>query len=265
MHFSFEAEERIETLKIMALGLLVALVLNIPFFNQVYDKGWRWADGFPFGWLHMSLVYMTVFFHELGHAIAFWFYGYIALPGFDFNHGGGMTYTMTGQLLVLHAVLYALLAYGFFYFKDQPWLKWSCVALGIFHFATAHTAFHDVFCTFSGHLGQVLIAAFLLMRAWFNMAPRGVFERILNGAFGFGMSLQILFEGWALTHLEFYRQFYYEQKGRHGFGDLDRVADATGFEFSTVVIFLMILGGVAIALPAFAWLRTTTSGAQSGP
>lgn len=249
-------DENFDTYKIMIAGLVTACLVNLSFADYIYGMGWSWAKGFPLGWLWTSLSYMAVFFHELGHAIAFWFYGYVTLPSFDLGHGGGMTYTLTGQLLALHGVLYLGLVYLYFQLEGHTGWRRAIIALGVFHLATAHTVFHEVLCTFGGHLAEILIAAFLLFRAWLNMAPRGVFERFLNAFFGLGLAIQILVGNWALLHDDVYREFYYQQKGKHGFGDLDRVADLLNVGFSSVVIFfigLTIL--VSMIIPVLFYLN----------
>ena len=44
------------------------------------------------GVIATGLSYIGVFFHEIGHALFNWLYGYMAVPTFDFASGGGMTY-----------------------------------------------------------------------------------------------------------------------------------------------------------------------------
>lgn len=255
MQFTFEQEKRLETCKVMAVGLCMALVMLTPLFSMIYDKNWNWARGFPIGWIGVSLDYMNTFFHELGHALLFWFYGYVALPHFDFNYGGGMTAAITGQLIFLHLVLYALLAYLFVQLKDHKNWQILCVCIAVFHLATAHIEFHKVVCVFAGPLAQSVMGGFLLARAWFNIAPRGVFERFLNAAFGFGMLFSVLINAWALLHDDVWRLVYFEQKGQHGFGDLDRVADMLDIRFSFVIWTWLLSSATALVLPILLYLR----------
>src|SRR6185436_7236980 len=74
-------EERIEDgrigaseLKILGFGLAAAIIVYvIPFTRFVFSA-------------------IVTLFHEFGHAVAGWLFGYASLPAFDFVYGGGMTH-----------------------------------------------------------------------------------------------------------------------------------------------------------------------------
>ena len=83
---------------------------------------------------------------------------------------------------------------------------------------------------------ESLIAAFLLFRALFNLAPRRNFERVLNAIFGFGLIFRIFIDSYGLINNQIHRLIYYTQKGSHGFGDFDKIADRFHMlTFETVV------------------------------
>jgi hypothetical protein len=257
MNRTLEQDDWIDTCKIMAAGLLFAIIINLPLFSTIYDKDWSWTYGFPLGWLGTCLAYMTTFFHELGHAVMFWFYGYIALPHFDFQDGGGLTTPLTNQLLILHLALYAFLGWwAWTRWRDNRIMQGVCLAIGLFHLATAHNQVHEILWVFAGPLAQVLVGGILLFRAWLDTPPTQ-FERFLSAGFGFAMIFMVLIDSWALIHNDVWRLVYFEQKGAHAYGDFDRIADITDIRFSVIIWFWMSLGVLALILPAisFKWCR----------
>ena len=40
---------------------------------------------------------LSVVIHEIGHSIFYMFYGYKAIPSFDFQYGGGLTSAVSNQ------------------------------------------------------------------------------------------------------------------------------------------------------------------------
>lgn len=258
MDFKTANDDRFTTLKIMALGLIAAILLNIPMFATIYDRDWQWAYGFPLGWLEASLSYMTVFFHELGHAVAYWFYGYVTVPAFDFKYGGGVTVPLTDQLFLLNAALYAFSAYIFWHARGHVFWQIMCVALVLFHLATAYFPIHHVVCIYAGPLAQPIVASYLLTRAWLDLPGRGAGERFFSAAYGFGMIGQVFLNGWALVHNDVWRLVFFEQKGGHGLGDFDKIAEGTNMNFSTAVWVWMGVAVIALIVPVILYIRDET-------
>ncbi len=238
------------TLRIMAFGLLIAVAINIPFYSWVFNKRWDWVTGFPLGWLGLGLVYMSTFFHEIGHTLFAWFYGYPTLPSFDFQHGGGMAWSFGGQKLLIQLGVLAGLGYGIYFFKDRRFLQIMMVVLILLNVATAFTPFHRNVIDFMGPALVPLIAAFFLFRALMNLAPRGAFERLLNAVFGFGMIFMVFIDFYGLSSSKAYRLVYYQQKGQHGFGDFDKIAQRISFlRFEDVVYFWIFIALFSLILP----------------
>jgi len=262
MPLTLDQEEILDTCKIMLAGFVFAILLTLPMLNWIYGYDWSWVDGFPFGWMGLSLTYMTTLFHEMGHTVMFWFYGYVTLPSFDLQHGGGMSYTITGQLIILHLALYILLGYGFVQLQGHRNWQMACIAIGIFHLATAHFDFHQALCIFAGPLAQVIVGSFFLVRAWLNAAP-SPFERFLSAAFGFGMLLMVIFDGWALVHNDVWRLVYFEQKGAHAAGDFDRIAELMDIGFTKIIWVWMSCALAGLIMPLAFYLYRIRTEAES--
>lgn len=244
------------TLRVMTAGLLLGALMTVPFYNWIYDKDWHWAEGFPLGWLGTGSIYMSTFFHEIGHTVLAWFYGYVTLPSFDFKHGGGMAWSFGEQNYIIIAFVYGLIFYGLHYCRESVIL---CAALGglfVFHLLTAYNDLHRSVIDFMGPAFEPLIAGFFLTRAWLDKAPRGGFERFLNALFGFSMIFHVFVESYALRSDSAYRTVYYEQKGSHGFGDFDKIAERLSFlDFNGVVTVWSVLAVLCLLIPIGLYLK----------
>lgn len=237
------------TCKLMAWGVLAGLIVNLPFISWVNSYGWSWAEGFPLGWIGAGVAMIVTFFHEIGHTVTAWFYGYVALPSFDFQHGGGMAYTITGQLLPLNLIIDGAILYGIYTFRENRPLCAALVITGLFHLATAYQTLHMSLIDFMGPGAEALFGGFFLIRAWFDLAARSPGERFCNALFGFGLIFHAWIDGWALIHDEAVRQVYFEQKGQYGFGDFDKISDALIVNFNSVVWTWMSLTGLCLIAP----------------
>lgn len=252
---TLEDEEHFTTYKVMLGGLVAALIMTAPYVNWLYTKDWVWAERFPISWLGIMMNMMMVFFHELGHTIAFWFYGVVAVPSFDLTYGGGMTYAVTSQLWILNLAVYGGLMYLFRVCKGYRGWQIFWVLLGLFHVATAYSGVYETIGTCAGPLGEVAMAGFLLTRAWCDWAPRGLLERFLNAAFGWGLSLHALTQGWSLIHDEFVRDAFFHAKGGEGFGDFNRIADALNLGFNQVIWSWLICIVLGMVVPVLIYIR----------
>ena len=235
----------------MAAGFIVAVLISLPFYNWIFDNGWDWAEGFPLGWLGGGLTYMSTFFHELGHTVFAWFYGYPTLPMFDFKHGGGLAIGLTDQQIPILLCVDLAIAYGIYHFREYKILQIALTALLLFNLTTAFnedSRFNVI--DFMGPAAEPLVAAFLLIRALFDLAPRGWFERFLNAAIGFAMVFQALINSYGLLYSRALRLVYYEQKGSHGFGDFDKISSRLMFlEFEGVVYIWAFISLICLVFP----------------
>ncbi len=251
-----------DTWRVITAGFLIAIIITAPFYSWVFAKEWSWAQGFPIGWLGIGLTYMATFFHEIGHTIFAWFYGYFTLPSFDLKHGGGMAWSFGGQQIVLLLLLWAAIGYGLYAFRGYKTIQITLILLLGFNLLTAfNTEWQNSVIDFMGPAFVPLIAAFFLIRALFNLAPRGVFERFLNALFGFGMIFHVFVDAYGLLNSAVHRVLYYEQKGAHGFGDFDKVAGRFAFlDFENIILIWAGLALTCLVCPFILyWCRNHSS------
>ncbi len=247
---------RFSTCQMMLLGLCFAVLVNLPFYAWIFAKDWPLISGFPVALLGAGMVYMATFFHEIGHTVFMWFYGYPTVPVFDFKYGGGMAQALSGQQIPLLVVIWGSMGYGLWLFRETRFFQSAIIALFLLNVAMAFNHYHAVVIDFMGPAAECIVAAFLLYRALFDVAPRGEFERFLNAFFGFGMIVQVFINGYGLMYNNAYRLLYYEQKGSHGFGDFHKIADKLTFlDFQGVVIVWLVLNLVCLILPFVLYVR----------
>lgn len=240
-----------DTWKFMIAGFLVAVFLNLPLYHYIHDKDWFWTENFVMHLFSVCLEYMATFFHELGHTLFAWLYGYPTIPVFDFAHGGGLAISISGQSHLLMGAAIVIAVYGAYRLRDFPPFMIGLAVLAVFILVTGFSDdWHMSVIDFMGPGTEALIAGFLLTRALLNIAPGGAVERFLNAGFGFGMLLQVAIKGFALLGNDAFRLVYFEQKGTHGFGDFDKIGErfpSIGFE--GVVTFWLALAFLCLAVP----------------
>jgi hypothetical protein len=239
-------------------ALLIAMLSNLTLYNYVFDMGWAWAYKiFPIGWIGLGVTYLGTFFHELGHSALAWFYGYPTLPMFDFTNGGGLALSTSGQQIFILIAVWAALIYGYWHFKDNFFIKWGFAALLGLNLAFAFNDGHEFFINFMGPAAQPLVAGFLLFRALFDLAPRGVFERFLNAAIGLAMFGAVFIDGFGLLNNATHRLNYFQQKGAHGFGDFDKIGYQLPFlGFNGIVYIWLLLALICFILPFYLYKRS---------
>ena len=238
----------------LGLSFLIAVMITLPSVDFLYAMNWTVINQSPLGWLSAGMRYIDTFFHEIGHTIFAWFYGYPSLPSFDLQHGGGMAYWGAREIMFNYGV-YFLIAAGLVYWKNDRTIQIMLVALGLFHVATAYNDAHEIIKLYMGHGSTFLLSAFFLYRAWFDVAPRGLLERYMNGIIGFGMLFKNMILFWGLIYDDVVKAFYHNQKGSHGFGDFSRIEAMTPFSMAQIAGFSLVLCALAMILPAALYLK----------
>jgi hypothetical protein len=107
---------------------------------------------------------LTTVIHELGHTATAWLFASPALPSFDLTFGGGLSYIVDRQPLLVIAA-YAVFAYLLFQARDdRPELvKW--IIAGALYSVAMFTPLRGLLITAMGHGTELLVAAIFLHRA----------------------------------------------------------------------------------------------------
>lgn len=212
-----------------------------------------WAQTGPLSFLTYGLFYIGVFFHEIGHALFGWIFGYPSLPSFDFSEGGGMAYTFD-RVWPLQIAIYAAGLYGLCRLKSSYYdiLFMPAAALYVALVGISLTTYHDAVILIMGHGTEALIGGFMIARAIFNVGLVRPEERWLNAVVGFYFECNLINMCLRILHDPQYRFEYMGQKGGHGFGDLSRFADEmlmTGGLNSGAYTLIFITLFMTIAVP----------------
>jgi membrane-associated protease RseP (regulator of RpoE activity) len=210
---------------------------------------------------YIGLDYMRIFFHELGHCVTFWLFGYPAVPTFDFEYGGGMTYPVIGRIWLVQGISFAGLAAGIYYLcrgdgvlfdNERRPLLVIVILLTLLIAGLAFTQGHNVAILFMGYGAEVCIAVFCMARAILGLTLYGAVERYLNMTFGLyiiGLNAMILR---GLMTSDIAREAYGMQKGGELQGDFDQIADLLGTTLQSVAgLSLGFMGLILIGLVVF--------------
>ncbi len=204
----------------------------------------------------IGLDYMGTFFHEIGHTLIYWMFGYPAMPSFDFQHGGGMTYGLErpeyGAVAVY--ILIAVAAFGLFV-KRHFLLLGILGGFTVVHLAIAFNQGHEALMLFMGHGTEILIGSFCILRGIIGHNEYGSAERWLNMVFGMFIVLKNAVMCYGLMFDDITRIVYEEQKGGHGLGDFSRIADIAGTKVEAVAAFAMLYTAVLVGIAVFIGIR----------
>jgi hypothetical protein len=223
----------------LALGTVVAVALLSHNFAHIM----------PVGMITTGMDYMGTFFHELGHSVFAWMFGYPSLPSFDFQHGGGMAYHF-GRVVYLQWGMIAAGAFGLWAVWRYS-IFWAVVAgtLYVGLVIASLTSFHDVIILFMGHGAESAMGAFILARVMLDAVPNRPGEFEMHAFAGPYLIMgPIVDPSWGLITDPIYRDDYWAQKGGEGFGDFSRIADYFGWASEIPVAWACILFSVTITV-----------------
>ncbi len=203
----------------------------------------------------MGLDYLSVFFHEIGHAVAGLLFGAPGMPTFDFEYGGGFTFGGHREWLT-QAIVWAVLVTGIVWLYRQDGVLQAKLASAIL-LLLLPLSFNDGwqdFVTAMGHGTEILIGCFCLFRGLTNSVESGdhssrLVERYLNLIFGFFALGRNATRFSALAFIEEQQAVYDMQKGGHALGDLRRLSDSFDMTLSDVA-------SAALAITATAFIFT---------
>jgi len=246
-------------MRLFVISFLLASLCLLPFLSEWLDfnlplKG---VLAIPY----IGLDYMRIFFHELGHCVTFWLFGYPAVPTFDFEYGGGMTYPVMGRIWLVQGISFAGMAAGIYYLcrgegvlfdNERRLLPVIVVLLTLLIIGLALTQGHNVAILFMGYGAEIFIAVFCMARAVLGLTRYGAVEKYLNMTFGlYVMAYNIVLLRSLMTS-DIAQMAYGMQKGGELQGDFDQIADRLGATLQSVAgLSLGFMGLMLIGLVAF--------------
>lgn len=207
--------------------------------------------------LKNGLITLSTVIHEVGHSIFYIFYGYVAIPSFDLQYGGGLTTAFSNQNYLLSLMVFIIfLALSLLVKRYNKILTISLTVLLILLFSLTFFSYHQVVISFMGHGFEIIIGCFFLYRCVFNFSFNGTYERFLNGFFGLFLNMQIIKYFYNVIYDSYSRLEYINQKGGVNFGDFSVIANNLGVSLNSVCFFAIICAFLAILIPILHYLFT---------
>lgn len=218
---------------------------------------------FFFHMVHEGFIYITVFFHELGHALFFWIFGYPSLPSFNFQYGGGETYPFARQWLI-QIGMYLIGAYSLYRAKQIGWPTFLIIPLtGLFLVlcAVSLTQYWPIIIgTFMGHGTEAIIGAILISRSLFNIWLLNGQERWLNAIIGSHIIFFLIQNMWQIAYDPEMRDWYMGLAESQGVtGDILKISETAPapWTYEGVATFTIIYTIVTtVTLPTFIYWIT---------
>lgn len=176
--------------------------------------------------LTYGITLIDTMFHELGHTVFSWAFGYPTLPSFDLEHGGGMSYYFDRKW-ILQIAGFAGAAYSCYWLYDDLDRRPCIIAsvLTALYIFAAITGFHMVIINFMGHGGAILTGSYFILRALMGWTEKRPGEKWISVFLGYFIIFSNMKLSWKLIFDLDYQQEYWNQKGSHGFGDFSKIAD----------------------------------------
>jgi|GEM_PF-1528081 len=191
--------------KSLGVGLVMAsLFMYVPVLKQLF-------------------IYMAVLFHEFGHCLAGWLFGYPSIPAFNFVEGGGVALSFDRNMLIV-ALVYAGF-FGLIYLYRKNGL--SIIILMLLAAAYSFLAFsrlNIIIRLFMGHGAETIFACIFLYRAMSSVAIVTPIERPLYACFAFFLLFHNFEFAYKLLNDSFFRAEYMAGT-QMAFNDFDLITD----------------------------------------
>ena len=164
-------------------------------------------------WVKFILSQIAVLFHEFGHSLAGWAFGYPTIPAFDFTHGGGVAIHIDRQYVQITWAVYAFLVWIIYKNIDNKKIVAFFAALLAGYAYSVNTEFKQMVILYLGHGMELLLAGVFIYRGMSGRAVHHFVERILYYGFGFFViCLNVVFS-WKLMKHEHFKEEYLQGKG----------------------------------------------------
>ncbi|MFC1852716.1 hypothetical protein ACFL27_21155 [candidate division CSSED10-310 bacterium] len=161
--------------------------------------------------LNFILHPLITMVHELGHSIFAWLAGIPTIPAFDFNEGGGYAIHLHSKpSYLLITVLYGLLGYGIYMYREHRPGLFFFSGLTIIYTVYFFTSLDNVIVLFMGHGTELLFAGIFLYRGISGWGCVHSAEQPLYAGLGIWIIINRLNFTWKLLH-DRGEQFLYKQ------------------------------------------------------
>ena len=184
-------------------------------------------------------VLITVI-HELGHTATSWLCGSPAVPSFDLTYGGGVSFSVARQPILI-LLIYA--GFSFLAFRARENRRALCALLAVIglYSVVVFSPLRGLLTSAMGHGAELLVAGIFLYRGLSGSQILRSQERPLYAFVGFYIVLSDAAFAFQLMTSREHRQAYGEEKGGGHWMDFSRIADEylhTRLEFVAALFLL---------------------------
>ena len=193
--------------KILGFGLIAAIVAYaIPFTRFVFSA-------------------IVTLFHEFGHAVAGWLFGYASIPAFDLVYGGGLTHYGPFRLSIAIAVGCGFAYLGWLFRENRKSVGIVAALFLIWLFFVTREWRRELVVGAAGHLSEFILAGILFYKALAGVGWKAPdFERPLGAFVAFFVQIHSTLFAWRLLHDSAFLEWYRRGKGGALMNDLESVA-----------------------------------------
>ncbi|HEX6084580.1 MAG TPA: hypothetical protein VF266_08635 [Thermoanaerobaculia bacterium] len=212
--YVLDDEERVDDgrigpreLKILGFGLGAAIVVYaIPFTRFVFSA-------------------IVTLFHEFGHAVAGWLFGYASLPAFDLVYGGGLTHHGPFRLSIAVAVGLAFGYFGWLFRENKKSLAIIGALFLVWLYLVTREWRRELVFASAGHLAEFILAGILFYKALAGVGWKSPdVERPVGAFVAFFVQIHSTLFAWRLLHDAAFMDWYRQGKGGMLMNDLENVA-----------------------------------------
>jgi hypothetical protein len=204
--------------------------------------------------ISFALHVLITVIHELGHTATSWLLGSPALPSFDLTHGGGVSYSMVPQPILI-LLIYAGFAVVAFRSRNNRATLFALLAVIIVYSVVCFSRLRDLLGSAMGHGAELLVAGIFLYRALSGSQILRGHERPLYAFLGLYIILADACFAYELMTNHERRQDYAAEKGGGHWMDFSRIADEHLHMSLQTVAALFLLACVLTPIVAFLGYR----------
>jgi hypothetical protein len=193
--------------KVLGFGLVAAIAAYaIPFTRFVFSA-------------------IVTLFHEFGHAVAGWLFGYASLPAFDIVYGGGLTHYGPFRLSIALAVACGFAYLGWLFRENRKSLGIVAALFLVWLFFVTREWRRELVVGVAGHLSEFILAGILFYKALAGVGWKAPdFERPLGAFVAFFVQIHSTLFAWRLLHDAGFLAWYRRGKGGALMNDLESIA-----------------------------------------
>jgi len=194
-------------LKILGFGLAAAIIVYVISFTRFVFSA------------------IVTLFHEFGHAVAGWLFGYASLPAFDFVYGGGMTHHGPFRLSIAVAVGCGFAYLGWLFRENKKSVAMVAALFLVWLFFVTREWRREIVFSSAGHLSEFILAGILFYKAMAGVGWKSAeIERPVGAFVAFFVQIHSMLFAWRLTRDAEFLAWYRQGKGGALMNDLEVVA-----------------------------------------